>query len=127
MLLQPFVENAIWHGLLPSKKEKKILEIEIKRDQGDGYLMIRDNGVGRKNHKLGPTVDLHKSLGTRITQDRIDLFNKTSQSKISFEIVDLYNDLDQPTGTQVILTLKGIIHTEEYLDHNLVSYESSDY
>lgn len=127
MLLQPFVENAIWHGLLPSKKEKKILEIEIKRDQGDGYLMIRDNGVGRKNHKLGPTVDLHKSLGTRITQDRIDLFNKTSQSKISFEIVDLYNDLDQPTGTQVILTLKGIIHTESLNPKNLASYESSDY
>jgi tetratricopeptide (TPR) repeat protein len=126
MLLQPFVENAIWHGLLPSRKEKKMLEIEIVRDQMDGYLIIKDNGVGRNSNKLGPTVDLHKSLGTRITQDRIDLFNKTSESTISFEIVDLYNDLDQPIGTKVILSLKGIIK-QEHLNLNLASYENSDY
>lgn len=126
MLLQPFVENAIWHGLLPSKRETKMLEIEIVRDHTDGYLTITDNGVGRNKDKMGPTVDLHKSLGTRITQDRIDLFNKACQSSISFEIVDLYNDLHEPMGTKVILSLKGIVK-QEYLDHNLVSYESSDY
>src|SRR5690606_14845146 len=126
MLLQPFVENAIWHGLLPSKRETKVLEIDIVRDNTDGHLIIKDNGVGRKNDKMVPTVDLHKSLGTRITQDRIDLFNKTCQSTISFEIVDLYNDLHEPMGTKVILSLKGIVKRES-LDHNLVSYESSDY
>src|SRR5690606_946134 len=126
MLVQPFVENAIWHGLLPSKKESKILEIDVVKDQTDGYLIIRDNGVGRNNDKMVPTIDLHKSLGTRLTQDRIDLFNKTCESKISFEIVDLFNDLDEPMGTKVVLSLKGIVK-QASLQPNLASYESSDY
>jgi len=126
MLLQPFVENAIWHGLLPSKKEKKILDIDISREKTTGRLLIKDNGVGRNRNKVVPTVDLHKSMGTRITQDRIDLFNKNSEGMISFDIIDLHDDSNQPMGTQVILTLEGIIK-EETVTNNIAPYESSHY
>lgn len=118
MLLQPFVENAIWHGLLSSKREKKILDVRITKVKDDILIVIEDNGVGRKNPRLGPTVDLHKSMGTRITQDRINLFNKNSENRISFEIIDLVNDLKDSVGTKVVIRLSAIMKEE-------ISYENS--
>lgn len=119
LLLQPFVENAIWHGLLASKKEKKRLDISVERDGVDILIIVEDNGVGRRNLKVGPTVDLHKSMGTRMTQDRINLFNKNSECKISFEIMDILKDLNESLGTKVIITLRGITKRKDSFESNL--------
>ncbi len=104
MLLQPFVENAIIHGL-GTKKEKK-LDIRCKIDQSYLVVEIEDNGIGRaaaaqlaKNKK-----DTHRSWATHIVSERISILGSNFKDKkaVTLEIQDLEND-GQPTGTIVTL------------------------
>lgn len=104
MLLQPFIENAIWHGLLPSRKEKKMLILEVKVAQGNVEISINDNGVGRK-HVQAPTNSSHKSMGMRIIQERIELYNKSYPDKITYEVIDKQDKQGQPLGTTILLKL----------------------
>ena len=106
LLLQPFVENSIWHGLLPSNKEDKIISINISGDQKLIKVEIIDNGVGRKPVSGESAAQLHKSMGTRITRDRINLFNKTTDYHISFHIIDLA-DISGLSGTKVVIELQA--------------------
>lgn len=104
LLLQPFVENSIWHGLMPKETSGKItVRIEVKGD--NLYCMIEDNGVGRqrameiKAKKIGN----HNSLGMKVTMDRIDMLNhqKNRQSNILF--TDLKDENGKAAGTRVEL------------------------
>ncbi|OBQ57225.1 histidine kinase [Tamlana sp. s12] len=100
LLLQPFVENAIWHGLsLSTKLEKRLL---IKFDTKDTLrITIEDNGVGRK--ASGEIKKMHKSMGTNITQERMSLYNHINDSKMHLKIEDLEkNGVAQ--GTRIIIT-----------------------
>lgn len=111
LLLQPFVENSIWHGLLPSRKEEKVISINVSGNLDQIRVEIIDNGVGRRKNSQNSDSHLHKSMGTQITQDRINLFNKTSNYNISFEIIDL-SDGKEPAGTKVVILLKAIMATK---------------
>ncbi len=73
LLLQPLVENAIWHGLLPSEKKQKILKIGISKIKEGIKISLSDNGVGCNNCKYQPNINLKKtkSLGSQITKERI--------------------------------------------------------
>ncbi|MEO6683735.1 MAG: histidine kinase, partial [Ginsengibacter sp.] len=104
LLLQPFVENAIWHGLLPSQKEKKELTIRIHSQNQKLEISIEDNGVGRKTDKKFKPLNSHKSMGTEITQKRIDLFNDNYENKILCNIEDKTDENGNPAGTFVRLT-----------------------
>lgn len=103
MLLQPYVENAILHGLTPLKTPGH-LEI-IMRMQGNTLMCrIRDNGIGREAaremRQLSGRKD-HRSLGMKITSDRLELINNLHGSQLSMTITDLKNADGSPTGTQV--------------------------
>lgn len=117
LLLQPFVENAIWHGLLPSQKNKKKLDILIQRKDSDVAIIIEDDGVGRENPSemylsIAAIKEGKKSMGMKITQDRIVQFNKSYQSKIQFLIEDKKCPITGASeGTKVILTLKNCLNT----------------
>lgn len=103
MLLQPFVENAIWHGLMPSSKSDKRIEIFIKKiDDFMVEFLIKDNGVGRiKAGKLKEkSMKQHQSKGTEITNQRVELFNRNYSNKITISINDLYEH-NEPVGTLV--------------------------
>lgn len=110
MLLQPFVENAIWHGLLHSPKPEKILRIQIRTfNSSDGYLfVIEDNGVGRKRSQeiKNGSVKQHKSVGIGLTENRIRLFNSHSGKDIRLDIEDLYLD-GEAMGTRVTIRLNA--------------------
>lgn len=105
LLLQPFIENAIWHGLLPSTSDNKLLLIEIIPDLKNLQIIIEDNGVGRNNALKKSIKDPHKSMGMQIIKERVELYNQSSLDKINFEIVDKKDKDGQPTGTKVIINL----------------------
>jgi hypothetical protein len=105
MMLQPFVENAIWHGLLPMKT-MGILQISFTG--GDDYLhcTIEDNGIGReKALSLKKKKSSHVSSGILNVQERIELLNKLNKKKISLTITDLRHPNGAASGTRVELLL----------------------
>lgn len=99
LLLQPFAENAIWHGLMHSTKENLLLTIKVAENANDKVeISITDNGVGRN---LEPKVKQNPSLGINLIQQRIAIFNQNNGHKIELQIIDL----DQGQGTCVLITI----------------------
>ncbi len=108
MLIQPHIENAIFHGLIPSRKSEKKLHISFAQSDGLFKCTIEDNGVGRghstrlKNHG----DHSHSSLSTTITHERIEILNNTlNSSKGHIHIKDLFTDNGEPAGTRVEIGL----------------------
>jgi LytS/YehU family sensor histidine kinase len=90
MLLQPFVENSIWHGIA-EKTGKGEICIEIKREAEMINCIVEDNGAGRTNNNT--LNNGKKSLGMKITKARIDILNKVKKSKAAIELHDLQEGL----------------------------------
>ena len=106
MLLQPYVENAIKHGLL-HKQGKKELHISFEKTNDIIKITIDDNGIGRqRSAELNAIKNKnHISFATEATQNRIDLLNQYTHKNISIVIVDKSNALDQSLGTTVIFEI----------------------
>ncbi len=105
MLLQPYIENAIWHGLR-YKEEKGFLKIDLKQKAKDIIeISIVDNGVGRKKSAALKTTHQkkQKSKGMGNIKKRIDILNDMYKDKVDVFITDYQED---GTGTKVIFTLK---------------------
>ncbi len=101
MIIQPFVENAIWHGLALKKSDGKLL-LEFQK-KGDKVLcIIQDNGIGRKRaQQIAAKRKGHKSTGLSNTAERLDLISRLYGKKISLKIIDLYDENNEPAGTRV--------------------------
>ncbi|WP_458626782.1 histidine kinase [Winogradskyella sp. PC D3.3] len=102
LLLQPIVENAIWHGLHPSLKAEKNLTI-VFDTSADLKIVIEDNGIGRK--ESSKKRKLHNSMGTTIVQDRLTLYNHLNDHSIDIKISDLESG-ESVLGTRITLTYK---------------------
>ncbi|MGV3763030.1 tetratricopeptide repeat-containing sensor histidine kinase [Parapedobacter sp.] len=103
LLLQPFVENALCHGLAPSGRRDKRLRIVARSDGSAIQLTVEDNGVG-----LGePLTDRsdHKSMGHRITDKRIDLFNKSYRDHIQWNIENRLSPDGTVEGTRAHIAI----------------------
>jgi LytS/YehU family sensor histidine kinase len=102
MLCQPFIENALEHGIKHKEGAGRI-DISLNLDDRGLIFLITDNGVGRERAKEIETSqqNTHRSLATGITIDRLKILNKRSGTKITFEITDLKDDLGNALGTQV--------------------------
>ncbi len=110
MLIQPYIENAIWHGLM-HKNEKGILKIKIDKQNNSLICVIEDNGVGRKEAaELKSKSSTHKSFGMQITKNRIEAVNKLYNINASVEIEDLFSD-NKASGTRVRLSIP-ILHAQ---------------
>lgn len=107
MLIQPYVENAIWHGLL-HKEENGILTLQFSK-KGKNRLQVRieDDGIGRdKALELRSKQILQKkSYGMRITENRIAVINHTQNTNATCEIIDLKDDAGKAAGTRVVLDI----------------------
>lgn len=108
MLLQPFVENAVKHGLL-HKSGIKRLEIEFTEESGILECVIRDNGVGReKAEKYRKSkIVRHKSFATGAINRRISILNDSGKYYIELKIEDLEFPNGEPAGTEVKLSIRG--------------------
>jgi len=106
MLLQPYVENAIKHGLLHKSGEKKLM-IAFNKEIENLKISIEDNGIGRqKSNELNKIKNRkHQSFATEALQNRIDLLNEHNHKNITIEIIDNYNLSQQPLGTTVVLKI----------------------
>jgi LytS/YehU family sensor histidine kinase len=107
-MLQPFIENAVWHGLMHKQGEKK-LNISFMLENNHLECVIEDNGVGRekstqiKKSKLG--AQYFESKGTRLSEQRLHLLNETGHAKTRIHIEDLKNENGEAAGTRVVLQL----------------------
>ncbi|WP_291914757.1 sensor histidine kinase [Chitinophaga sp. CB10] len=113
MIVQPFVENAIWHGLV-HKKEKGRLTITFEEAPGRILCTIEDNGVGREKSAAIKQMQghSHHSRGLQITRDRLAIYNSRFQVQAGFEIEDLYDKEGKAAGTRVILWFPQDLMTE---------------
>jgi LytS/YehU family sensor histidine kinase len=106
MLIQPVVENAIWHGL-STKEGNRQLTITIWDDPDYVRCCVEDNGVGRADtaarHRKRPHG--HTPRGTQITRDLIEAFRGEGAGEAGVEILDLYGENGEPAGTRVNLTI----------------------
>jgi tetratricopeptide (TPR) repeat protein len=114
LLLQPFVENAVWHGLM-HKEERGWLLISMSLDQEVLTCVIRDNGIGRERaaQLKSKSVEKHKSMGLQITAERMALLTGTGIREPFFTIEDLYDEEGMPAGTQVTLQIRVYHHIGE--------------
>ena len=107
LLIQPYVENAIWHGLM-HKKEGGLVNIHIAiEDEHLLYVEISDNGVGRAmaEEYKSKSVTKQKSFGLKMTSERIDVINQLYQTNTSVKIVDEKDALNNACGTKVIIKI----------------------
>jgi sensor histidine kinase YesM len=102
LTLQPFVENAIWHGLMQQNKKGKLI-INIEKEENRIIINIEDNGIGRakaKKLKEGQS-QIYQSHGLQITKERMDLMKKSLNRTADFKIIDLKNEIGTAIGTIV--------------------------
>jgi sensor histidine kinase YesM len=105
LILQPFVENAILHGLVPNHEPGELL-IRIE-ETDDGILCtIQDNGIGREEAIRLKELQKksHISFGVSLTSERLGIINKTNNVAVKF--TDLRDEENRPTGTKVELSIE---------------------
>lgn len=104
LFIQPYVENALKHGLLHKKTNRKLaITLQLNPTKTVLECIIEDNGIGRKeagNIQLN-RQHLHRSFATSANQKRVELINKIRTKKTSVTILDLEDNNGNPTGTQV--------------------------
>ena len=106
LLIQPFAENAIWHGLM-HKKGVGCLEIQLCAQDKILTCAIIDNGIGRNMaaNLNSRSAEKNKSMGVNITAGRLALLNKSEKEAALFNIEDLFDQEGKACGTKVILTI----------------------
>lgn len=108
MVIQPFVENAIWHGLI---QKNQCGSIEIKASHRNSKLQIDiiDDGIGRQkaNAIKSKSATKRKSYGMRITKERMKLLEQLEGKGGSIEVIDLIDENKNPLGTQVSILFKS--------------------
>ncbi len=107
LLLQPFVENAIWHGLM-HKEEGGTVIVEVEQQSVSTlHVTITDNGVGREKAAefKSKSATRNKSFGMKVTSERIELINQLYSTNTQVSIIDLKDEKGRATGTKVIIEI----------------------
>ncbi|MCU0404623.1 MAG: histidine kinase [Chitinophagaceae bacterium] len=108
LLIQPYVENAIWHGLMHRNTTGGHLQVTLEKMDDWLLICIEDNGVGREAaaRKKSMNTGHKKSHGMNITSERINMVNNVYHANVELEVKDKLTDTGQPLGTLVRLKMK---------------------
>jgi hypothetical protein len=116
MLIQPYVENSIRHGLRHRKGGMGKIWVRVSQGQDlepPGLtVIVEDNGIGRERSAQYKTAEHieYQSKGMTMTADRIRIINATYAANIRVEVIDLKDAADQPAGTRVVMQFKAFDH-----------------
>ncbi len=107
LLVQPYVENAIWHGLMQRDTPGHLLVQVTQPEENVLKVVVQDNGIGRARAQeiKSKSATVHKSYGLQITSDRIKIVNKLHGIKATVTVEDLHDAVQQPKGTKVTLLI----------------------
>lgn len=107
MIVQPYIENALKHGLL-HKKTDRVLKIAIRKISNELIeCIVEDNGIGREKSKAinEKSNKQHKSFALKATAERLELLNFGKDKKIGVEVEDILNSSNEVAGTKVVLKI----------------------
>ncbi len=109
MLIQPYVENAIWHGLM--HKHDGVagkVEVIVGKQNDSLFCVVQDNGIGREKAeelKAQKSANHKRSMGMQITRDRVEMINKLYNTNTTIKITDLKDQAGNAKGTRVELVI----------------------
>ncbi len=106
LILQPFIENAIWHGIMP-KEDGGTVTVSVEPKENAICCTIDDDGIGRevsKQNKFKGEPSTHQSKGVHLTQSRLALDNALNKRNATLETRDKKDAGERSYGTIVILT-----------------------
>ncbi|HEV9038292.1 MAG TPA: histidine kinase, partial [Puia sp.] len=114
MLIQPYVENALHHGLGPRPEGKGRVTIRIDRKGDRLIVVVEDNGVGRASAEHRITTGEHLSKGMSLTEGRLEILSRLYERPFNISVVDLKDDRDRPAGTRIVIDLPLFLETSLY-------------
>ena len=110
MIIQPYLENAIWHGLMPKKGEGSLYISFTGQSESHFRVSIVDNGIGRnKSSAMKPKNSKHQSTGLKNIDERIGLLNKVNKVNIRSEILDMYDKDNKASGTKIVIDIPWLL------------------
>ena len=110
LIIQPYIENAIWHGLQYKTSGKGLLQLQVSMLHEKCQIVIEDNGIGRvaSMEYKKKSRNLHQSHGLNVTAERIALFHLKYQNDARIDIIDLEDAAGNALGTRVELAFKSV-------------------
>lgn len=118
MLIQPYVENSMRHGLRHKTDGKGYIRIKIAQTGNHLVVVVEDNGIGREKsaqYKTGEHIE-YQSKGMTLTADRIRMMNAANEDGIKVEVIDLKDSHDRASGTRVAISFP-LSHTNTQIEN----------
>jgi LytS/YehU family sensor histidine kinase len=106
MIIQPYIENAILHGIA-HKKNRGTIRVIIKPINQYLECVVEDDGIGRQKavELTSKTMPSHKSVGLKVTEERLELISQRSGKEARVNVIDKVDEANEPTGTRIVIQL----------------------
>lgn len=111
MIVQPYIENAIWHGIMPNEGKGIIKVSFTMHGNGELRITVEDNGIGIQQSKKMADADNKKHYGMGLTEERLQLLRQISGQTYNINVDELYGTDGACTGTRVVITVPSLSPT----------------